>query len=82
MVADGLTKNKGDPVELLRSLLESGFYQIADEEGWLLVRGTVGVLRHACGMSIRTVLVGELAAACAAVAGIRCEVEHGRTRSN
>ena len=35
MAADGLTKDKGDPMDLLRSLLKSGVYQIADEEGVL-----------------------------------------------
>ena len=35
MVADGLTKDKGDPMALLRSVIKTGVYQIADEEGVL-----------------------------------------------
>ena len=32
MLADGLTKNKMDPVDLLRSCLRHGQYQISPEE--------------------------------------------------
>ena len=32
MIADGLTKNKLDPVDLLRSCIRQGTYQISPEE--------------------------------------------------
>lgn len=32
MAADGLTKDKGEPLDLLRSILRSGQYQLADEQ--------------------------------------------------
>ena len=32
MAADGLTKDKGEPLDLLRSILRSGRYQLADEQ--------------------------------------------------
>ena len=32
MAADGLTKDKGEPLDLLRSILRSSRYQLADEQ--------------------------------------------------
>ena len=32
MAADGLTKDKGEPLDFLRSILSSGRYQLADEQ--------------------------------------------------
>ena len=32
MIADGLTKDKADPVDLLRSCIRAGTYQISPEE--------------------------------------------------
>ena len=32
MAADGLTKDKGEPLDLLRSIIRSGRYQLADEQ--------------------------------------------------
>jgi len=32
MIADGLTKDKGDPIDLLRSCVRAGSYQISPEE--------------------------------------------------
>ena len=32
MVADGLTKDKGEPLDLLRSVFRSACYQLADEQ--------------------------------------------------
>ena len=31
MAADGLTKDKGEPLDLLRSIIRSARYQLADE---------------------------------------------------
>lgn len=35
MLADGLTKDKADPIDLLRSVLRSARYQLADEQAVL-----------------------------------------------
>ena len=32
MAADGLTKDKGEPLDLLRSIIRSARYQLADEQ--------------------------------------------------
>ena len=58
MVADGLTKDKGEPLDLLRSVFRNARYQLADEQLVLdrkkeerLRRQELGRSRKAANMS-------------------------------